>query len=697
MVELTRYMKDPVVDAKDQIVRLVMRRHTLTEPRARELVDKAYSELDTKDDVSIRYNLTEPNGDVVTKESTTREYLKAVKKQDIVLVPTWTTYTKDPEVPAPEAEIVSARQKSRAKHKKLAFEALMNKDKEAYEYEDTFQIAEKTVSNSISGGISVGGSALQNPNTHSTLTSTPRISTSTTNACVERNVTGHLHLKDVNTTLGYLGNVIQVCSNPERERQIMDTISRFSMRYPTADEAFQFISSEANKYWVNTKALEVVREIIYGLSDIELAFIFYNGSLFGIWKLNSTLIETFFNRWITKCTAKPQDDDLAYLKGLTEEEMSYVVHRFSDILKGDTRQMDEYEEQLLADMRATAENYLNAFEEFRPLFETFLMTDVLSPNVADYRETIRDSVIVNDTDSGIYHVGTWVAILLGNSSIINEDSFAICGVFAHMNSILIINALELLSYNMNLLDPKSGLIEMKSEMTMETLGVPSGSKHYHASAAIIEGNVLPEPKLIKKGVGLRNSALPSFVRNISDDIIKDIPASIRKDNMLDINKYVNLIKSVEKTLHTGLLDHVGFYKQQEIKSESSNLVLWYDFWMDSVLSRNNEIEIPLIVVKIPTTITSKSVLNKFLDSIEDEQLQKDIRAWCTKHKRTNLARVYLPKDLLVTGVPEWLREWVDRDLLVKDICKIFYILLETLGVNKNPLLTLTDHYPYDVI
>jgi len=697
MVELTRYMEDPVDDAKDQIVRLVMRRHTLTESRARELVDKAYSELDTKDNVSIRYNLTEPNGDVVTKESTTREYLKAVKKQDIVLVPTWTTYTKDPEIDAPEAEIVSARQKSRAKHKKLAFEALMRKDTEAYEYEDTFQIAEKTVSNSISGGISVGGSALQNPNTHSTLTSTPRISTSTTNACVERNVTGHLHLKDINTTLGYLGNVIQTCSDKGREAMIMETINKYNMHWPTTDEVFGFISSETNKYWINLKALEMIREIVRGLTDIERAFIFYNGSLFGIWKLNNNLIETFFNRWITKCEGTPKDDDIEYLKGLSDEEMSYVVHRFSDILKGDTRQLEEYDKNLLADMRATAENYLSTFEEFRPIFNTFILTDVLSPNVADYRETIRDSVIVNDTDSGIYHVGTWVAILLGNSAIINEDSFSICGVFAHMNSILIIHALELLSYNMNLLDPKSGLIEMKSEMTMETLGVPAGSKHYHASAAIIEGNVLPVPKLIKKGVGLRNSALPSFVRDISDDIIRDIPASIRECGLLDINKYVNLIKAVEDTLSTGMLDHVGFFKQQEVKSESSNLVLWYDFWMDSVLSKNNKIEIPLVVVKIPTTITSKSMLNKFLDSIEDERLQKDIRSWCIKHKRTNLARVYLPKDLLVTGVPDWLREWVDKDLLVKDICKIFYILLETLGVNKNEKLTLSQHFPYDVI
>ena len=626
-MDIIRNITPPDVSAKRQLIVAAMHIYKLDRPTAIKMVSKAYKKLDTKDQVIINFNSKDKNGDMQQHTLPIEQYVSTCIKTDTVMVPSWTTYDKNLNIAAPEPEIVEGKMIDRGIQKKKTFKALMANDMGEYNMQYTMQINSKTVSNALSGGVCVGGTCVQNPSSHTTSTSTARAATSTPNGAIERFISGLMHFKDPNSVIGYMTAIVMTLDEEGVHEKYAKAVDDHDLTIPTVLDIEDMLKESTKDYWIDDNHVQLIIAFIAQVSDMARVAIYYNGSLKNLYNLNSTLIETWLIDLGSTSKGVISDGDLEYVSGIDDVMRNTLAHLFNPELKGLTIPMKEYEPQLLADMHATIVTYKKNIDNFDSIIDVFFKPLILTPNVGDYKEMVRDAVIVNDTDSGIFHLGIWIEILLGDAFIINDQSRRYCGVFAHLTNIVYTHAMDILTLNMNVHNHEKRNINMKSEFTFSMLALPSASKHYFAEASIIEGNVLPIPKLEQKGVGLRSAATPQIVRTISMDMEKDISLSLQRDGCLDLYKYLDVVVALEKVIEQGALTSADYYTTVDIKSEDAQNVIWADLWNNTKMGRDMPITIPCGLIKIPTTLTNKTTTTVWLDSIEDKELSDGIRKW----------------------------------------------------------------------
>jgi len=620
-------------------------------------------------------------------------YVKNSIESDTVMVPSWNVYSKDLSIVAPEPEIVEEKMSDRKKQKAAAFKALMKKDMLEYAMQMTLQVGSKTVSNALSGAVSVGGTCLQNPSSHTTSTSTARCATSTPNGAIERFVTGAQHFKDPNSVLGYLASIKMTLLNNDVSKKYEEVMSRYNLVYPTVEDLKELVLSNTRDYWIDDEHMKLINKYIDKQSKLVIAAIYYNGSLFYLYKLNPELVKN----WLTKLgkthVGTPSDSDVEYLKGIGDILHNTLVHLFNPELKGVSKPLEELDPQLLADMAETMKRYVKTYEEFDGLFEVFFKPLILAPNVGDYKEMVRDAVIVNDTDSGLFHIGNWIEVLLGNAHVISDQSRRYCGVFAHLTNVVYTHAMDIMTINMNVHNPEKRNINMKSEFTFSLLALPSASKHYYGDITIIEGNVLEESRLEQKGVGLRSAATPLLVKTIAKDMQRSIPKDIAESGGIDVYKYLDLVVQVEEVIAQGALTNADYYQTIDIKAEDAKNVIWSHLWNDTKIGRDNKVSIPCELIKIPTILTTKSATIAWLDSITDEEVAEGVRNWLKENNKIVMPRLYLPKEKIVGhGIPVYMKPIISTKEVVVGTARMLYIVLETLGVIKDSKRTLSEVY-----
>ena len=692
-MKITRNKVGPDVHAKRQLILLAKKMYGLEHKEAVQYVAEAYKELDSNEPVTIEFNLKDKEGDLYPHSTPIEEYLGNCLKEDTCMVPSWSTYSKDTSIPAPEPEIVEENMVNRGIQKAKAFAALMVKNMLEYAMQFTMQINSKTVSNALSGAVSVGGTCIQNPSSHTTSTSTARAATSTPNSSIERFLTGLMHFKDPNSVLGYLAEVVTSVQDPEIIAKYEKVMKQYNLIQPTVEDIALMIEDSTKDYWVHSEHTALILAFIKQLSDIEKAVVYYNGSLYNLHKLNPVLIKEWLEKLGKIYVGVPSDGDYDTVKGIDSVVMNTISHLFNAELKGVTIPLKEYDPQLLANMAATYTEYNKNIEAFHGIIDMFFRVTVLAPNMGDYKEMVRDSVIVNDTDSGIFHIGTWIEILMGHSHIVNDQSRRYCGVFSDLTSMVFIQAMDILTLNMNVHNHERRNIYMKSEFTFSILALPSASKHYFAEVSIVEGNVLPVPKLEQKGVGLRNAATPNIVRTIAMDMEKDISHSIKEYGYVDHEKYLGIIHALEGVVEQGAKTSADYYHTVDIKSEDAQNAIWQKLWNDTKLGRDNKVTIPCGMIKIPTTLTNKTNMKAWLDSIEDTEIAEGISEWLRANGKTTMPRLYLPKEGVVAhGIPDYIVEIISTREVVLGITKMLYIILETMGILKDSKRTLSEVY-----
>lgn len=679
MRPILRDLCNPVKTAKAQMITLAERRFNISRSEAVKVVGEAYSELDNKPDTTVEYNKRKPNGDSFPAQSTLEDYLEMIMKENVVITPNFTAHRRETSIVAPEPEIVEGEMKKRKKAKPQAHAALLKGDFGKFEFYNTSQIAHKTVSNSISGGISVGGSCLQNPASHSALTSTARLATSTPNGAVERTVTGDLHLKDINSTLGYIAAVCDRVT-PDVQKAIRTTVNTFNMAIPTVDEITAWIKNNTQWYFRNDEADRVIYKIVAGLSKEERTMLYYNGSLYAIYSLNPTLIKDWLFRCLEQKTGVITESDCDAMKGFDELTIGAVRHRYADQLRGNDDPYEKLDKQLVADMRASCINIDEQFVQLEGIFNTFLRADIPPPNVGYYKDCVRNSMIINDTDSGIFHLNRWVEIMLGNPGIVNAVSAGLCGLFTKIVTISFDHDMVHMTTNMNVVEPEKRIIEMKNEMTTSVMGIPSGSKHYHMDVVVVEGNILGDSMLVNKGNGLKNASTPKIVKDISNAIQRDIAVSLKKTGEIDIYAYLDIIVKLEETIMDTSLTSSLFYRTRDIKTEKGTLSEWIDYW--NATDRGLKEPSPKItsVIKIPTTLTTKTKTLAWIETLPP-RIKKVTEDWMKANDKVALPRYYIPADSAASfGIPDYLRPVLNPREVVTDICGMLYIVVDTLGI-----------------
>ena len=159
---------------------------------------------------------------------------------------------------------------------------------------------------------------------------------------------------------------------------------------------------------------------------------------------------------------------------------------------------------------------------------------------------------------------------------------------------------------------------------------------------------------------------------VSIDYILDWVARIERDIVESIR-----VGSYEY-FRVGQIKGAEGYKKSAEESPFMHYQLWEEVFAPKYGSAPKP---PYMCAKVSSDIKTKTDLNVWIESMEDRELAKRMRAWVTRTGRKNLTTFQLPEQCLQQkGIPTEIFDRIGVRKIVLDSSKVFYIILECLGL-----------------
>ena len=651
-------------------------------------------------DRHIRYFERNEVGDREVKDGTVMQYIKKNVNERNVLAPTFTSYCHADTKKSIISEFINVNVTVRAKAKKEGQKAKAEGNLELAEAKNNEQNVRKTYNNSVSGLFGQSACILYNPTAHSTLTSITRTMTSLSNACNERLIGGNRYLprpKDVYHQIVYEATYADI-------EKIKNCVERFKLHLPTVEETVACLKYSSDLYFTDEPYYEkYIISFLKKLSPYQLAAICYNGDLYHQRVFNPEFIKGMLEKMITPVIADKPLEDLSVI-GKTHEPVRVLAHSILvDKVQGfglDYKKMND-QGTLAASVVATHDNTVTVLNEYKEFFNTFYMTEIVPINSHRLREMRRRVVILSDTDSSCFTLDEWVD-WYGNGYQVNPKTIALASAITYIASEAIVNQLAILSKSMNVDDAQLDVLQMKNEWLWLSISPAEVSKHYFAWAVIQEGSVLTKPELDLKGVHLKNSAVPVEVTKHAKDLINSICIKLASNEKISFRDTMKEIISVEeriiKSINSG---EVTFFKRSKIKNDTAyaqektkSPYQRHTFWNDVFGPKYGMLqEPPYDVIKVPTTIKSKTKLKEWLESIEDLELRGRLYNFLVTFNKTSLPTIYINLDQAKgRGIPPEILKVIDVKRIVFDCTMQHRILTQMLGVMLNENLMLREQF-----
>ena len=639
----------------------------------------------------------EDNGDRVVKDATLMGYIQGNLKAGNILTPTFTSYMGRERRKSILSEFifvaVSKRKiaKAEAHRAKAAGNTLLadNKNNE--------QNNLKTYSNSMSGAFAQAACILHNPSNHSTLTSITRTITSMSNANNERVIAGNRYYP---RAVDVLHNLVYIVSQTN-EAQVREAIQTWSLHEPSVEDTVQVLRRSSDLYFRDERYYQdVIRPFLTNLSAAMRASICYSGDLYHLRIFNPELVRRILSELSRKVYVQEQDPEIeAKLCKVDENIVNMVRVMFFDELKGRGKDYDKMAGSGVPEsIYATCQHAAATLLRYQSFFSTFFMTEMMPPNSFRLKNMARRAVVLSDTDSTCFTLDEWVKWYKGGEFIVDAESIGMSAVVSFMVTQVIVNLLRVLSRNLNIAPELIDKLGMKNEFLWLAHAPAEVSKHYYAYTVVQEGQVHAEAEIEIKGVHLKNSAVPAFVIDDGKALMQEILERVSNNQKVHfgsiLQRVIQLERNIDESVRRGetmflknsKINAASSYAEDETKSPYAR----HTFWQEVFAPRYGELpEPPYSVIKVPTTVQTKTALTQWVESIEDTELRARFAAWVQRNDKKNLPTVYLSQDYVRSnGIPQEILSVVDSHRIILDVTTQHRVILETLGVvlHKDRLL-----------
>lgn len=677
------------------------------------------NELGNYKDPTVSYLYRGDNYDREIVEQKLTTLLKDIIKNKEIMAPSLTTYVNE----KVEKSMVSAsineniKKRNVAKKAMFAFEAEENRAKEAGDlaaadefhsnwfFSEKTQAATKISNNSVSGMHNSAANPFFNPTGHSTLTSNCRITSGFGNANNEKLLSGNRHYWSPLVTLC---NIISIVTHTDYKK-LGKFIKDNNFYIPTCEDVIDVIEYSSNLYWRNKREKKNIVNYVNKLSGLQRAAFVYTGDLYHIRKFNDDYVRTFIKRLSTKVvddTPRTAKD----MKDFLEEHVLWAHHICMEEMRGKGVKYAIIENtKELATLYATTLNISKTLHDYREFIEVFLMTDNVPASVPRFPDSIRRAALISDTDSTIFTVQEWQKWFTGDYSFSQEATAAATSMIALANE-SIGHVLAIMCANAGIAREKLRLVSMKNEFYFPVIVPTRVAKHYFGSIAVQEGNVKQHTEYEIKGVHLKSSNAPKYVNDMAKAMMVEILDTTMRGEKISIKKLLSDVSAVENKVLKSLLTGEGtFYRRGQIQTldsyknsdipERTNY-FQYMMWQEVFAPKYGSIDPPPYrVYKLSTNIQTPTLTKKWIEELEDRQLAKRMTDFMAKYNKTKFTTFWLPQSYMNQyGLPKELQDAIGVRHMVADVCKVFYIILETLGYyglnNKETNLTM-DYYTCD--
>lgn len=649
----------------------------------------------------------EQTDDMGRKTVSLTDYIKRNTQNDRILVPSFTAYY----APKVRKSLLSAytehNVKLRSADKKRMFGYRKEGNKELEERYNNLQKTRKIKNNAVSGGLASSATSLFMASGHYTLTSMTRTATSIANAVTETMVSGsRLYI----TEQIAFNHLIYLTSVTDK-KAVRGIIDKYDLAVPTFNQLLSIIHRSSDFYWNNPVFDQKVKAFYDKLDPEEIVFFAYVNDLFHIRELNPELMRAMLDK-LNEVTDIETDENLELAFYQLDESVSNAVyHRFlteiQDFLASDKDSkgvdFEKNTNRLASRMVGTGRHIESTLEKYQDLLNMFFRNNTPPPNISRMRDSTRRCTVLSDTDSTCATYQDWVVWRYGKPEF-NDESTGLSALVMMIASQVVEHYLRQYATNMGVPPENRHHITYKGEFYWATMTPMSVSKHYYADPIVQEGNVFrkttkyDEMELERKGVNLIASNIPIPMQNVLKTMMKDINMTVRNNRLLDVDKYIRIvtmfeegiIKSIQEGKTTYLMN-VSIQEASSYKLGERSPYFHYIFWQHCFADRYEPATPPpYLGKKLPTILDTKKKMNTFIETL-DEDLQHKFRTLMEERGKDYIGNMVLPAGVVNNiGIPSELRDVVDVYRMCNDICKPFYMVLESLGVFKKPDAILLD-------
>lgn len=653
-------------------------------------------------DPEIKYLSREHQKDRKRASTNLSEYISNVANNGLLMAPTFTVYIPAEVKESLYSKYINTKKAERNHHKGLMFKAIMEGDEDTAKAENNNQQSKKIAINALSGAALMPYSISYTASLHPTLTSVCRISTSYSNANNEKFMGGNRTYYTEQVTLDNI-NLLAMTADAAVINPVME---RYGLKVPTVAEALECIRYSTDLYWSRFRPMTDIENFLSKLESHELANVVYNGDMFHMAKLNPEQLTLFIKDFIVYEPVAIDNPEYWLEERADQHTVAYVSLLCSSLIIG--RQLSkikdkEYEVyKLVGDVCRHTFTMLDKYHDF---ISTFLRPDYLTPEVYDIEQTVRRVVITSDTDSTIFTTQWWTHFITGSYNF-DLMSYNVGYFMTFISSQMTVHLLSLMSRNLGLKGKTMTMVSMKSEYYFPAYVITPSAKHYYAFKSAREGNVFLENELEVKGVGLRNSKIPSEVMEpFTEHLANTLNHIIDKGalNLQDIiAEPLRMERMVRDSLESG---NTEYLMHSQLKTASSYALgeqaanyQYHVIWNTVFGPKYGESPpLPYTAVKVSATLANKTAIAKWLDGMEDRALAGRMADYLIKTNKTSIGTFFIPAMLFTDKpIPIELLKILNTNTLLSGIMGPWYLYLQSMGFyfanDKNTRL-ITDEFP----
>ncbi len=629
----------------------------------------------------IKYAGRKDNGDREIMKCSLSDYIHNFTHNKSIVAPTLTTYFRHDEKETLVVGFVENNKKQRSVSKKKKFEYKTKGDLVKMKYYDYDQGNRKRQNNSFSGAYSSPSTIIYFKTGHNTLTSATRMSTSNSNSLNEKLFTGNRHYfsKDI-----ILNNIVFIVSKLNKNA-LQKVIDEFNLYIPTVDDVISVIDRSAKLYCL-TDYKDDVRLLLEKLDDLERAWFVYANDLYHLAIYNKDLITTFFSE-VTEKRYQDQDYKAKDVYKYPEEYRMFAQIVCYDDVKGYGVDYDLMESKgILKHLVPTIAHGYGILGVYKNLFSTMFRSDVVPHNVADFPHSLRRCVMTSDTDSTIFSVQELVFWYLGGYEF-SKKGMAVQGFLVLLSTYMVSHVLTMMSAQFNTVKSRLKDIYMKNEFTFSVYSLTSMAKHYFNTKSVQEGIVFDKPEREFKGVNLKSSNLPKVIKKEADEMMISIMDTIMDNKPIILLDYLKKVKDIEddilRSISSGETEYIKVYgvkDKSSYKEDKFSVYQYYLLWQNVFAGKYPPVStLPYLAIKLSVTVDTKKKMDTWLDT-KDPEFRTKFRSWLMTSKRYDLGLLMLPLESIKEGgIPDEIKDIIDYRSMIKEICNIFYIILETIG------------------
>ena len=679
-------VKDPVTVYLDSMSIYISKMKDIPIDEAKKEVEHIISSRMRNPEVTY-YERDMDTGDKHIEKIGLRQYITSIAKQHLLSAPSLTCYVSHRQKPSKLVQFIVDRMKMRAKHKKLAIPAKAKGDMATFMYHNQLQQTMKRDSNSVSGLLTVRGSELYDYSAHYTLTSTTRCISAIGNVITEKMVAGNRYYMDPDSVI----NDIAMSMSYKEHDEIKRVVNNYRLHLPTAEEAMDVVLYSSRLYWINEEHEERIYKFLSKLDGMERAVFVYAGDLYHVKKFNKEFIYDILMDICRKST-KSISNPLEVISNTNPAVVNLVSHIFLKEIAGLGSNPADYPEDIRNSFAATCKSVSEKFDKYMDFLRPICTTPVLPINSAYIPNMIRRAILLSDTDSTCGTYQEWIMDYNNGNMYFSEETMGLAATVMTITTQTMAHAHKVFSARLGIGDEFLEILAMKNEFTWFLQGNNSATKHYMASIAVQEGNVYKEPELDIKGVHLIASKIPKKISTKAHDLMRFINREIAANRKLNLGHILKEVASIETTvireLKNGNPDYLNYSKikpeEEYLSNPMATPYFSHAMWMEVFADKYGVVDIPpYVAVKYNLTISTRTDMVNWIESIQDRELASRLQEFLQKHRKSVLKTIYLDMGYVTNnGVPDEIFMVVDYHKVALDMCHVFYLILEILGFYK---------------